>query len=1221
MLRKIAIFLFFFLTSSLNFICAQDEIPEKYLEVRGISELEMEPLSRATASLYEGTTKIKSVTTGSDGSFTFKLDINKQYTIEVEKDGLISKRISFNTQMPEEENGTWMSEFSIGLVKPCSGIDYSVLKQPVDRVSFDAKRREYVSDKEYVNSLRPRIEALIIKTDQCLLQTYEDLIKKGDAATKQNNPQEAVKAYQEALKIYPTETYPSKRIAEINNTVEKQQVSSEIYNGLIAEADALANQGRLTEALPKYEKAGSMNPSESYPKQKITEIKSIIQEQQAVKNAQLTKDDKYNQAMAKASVAFTRKDYALAKQFYAEALEIKPGESLPKTRVQEIQNIESKKAADNSARAEEMAKKAAFDKEYLATVSQADQLFKEKKFEEAKAQYAKAMTMKPAESYPAQRVKVIDNAVSNEQSLIQKSKDDGYNAAMAAANNAIAKNQFELARQSYQKALTFRQDDLQAKQGIAEADHLAANFEKRKNLEEQYIQNISSADALIAQKKWTEAREMFNKALILKPGDKYAQTKITFIENTIAAEQATLLKSNEDAYNNAMATANNALSKNQFDQAKESYQKALTFKSDDLLAKKGLIETDRQEGEFVKRRNQDDQYNQLISSAENYLTQKNWPEARQMFNKALLSKPGDKYAQTKIAFIENSIAAEEAARDKAAGEEYKTAIALANKAAGQKMYDVAKDNLQNALSIKPGDLYALSRINEIDMLVAGEKKKAELEQSVARRYSESIVSADKLLAEKEYMGARASYSQALQLRPGDQYSTQKIASIDNLVAAEQAAKLRQTENTYTEAVNKGNALLASKNYTGARESYVQALSVKPGDNNAKLKISEADLLIKQDQDRIKAEQDKKKRFDIAVNTADQYYGQKNFATARSYYEQAIDIIPGETYPKQKLQESILALESEQKLLTEKKAVENAYSIALVNAEKYYKAKDYNQAKNEFSRALALKPDEILPKTKIAEIENLISARDKELSEAKSKADSYTAAINAASEAFAKKNYSSARESYLIALKSIPGDVLATDQIKKIDYLMAEAEKMKKNEDARQTAFTALIKSADGLFDQAQYANAKTEYKKALALDPASIYAKQRITRIDEINRLLSQTPTKTNQQSVQTAPRVIAAIPMGELNFKNESEKQLYMTELVKKYPSGITLETYKEKYKETYRYIVIRNNQAQEFRHVRFTTYNGLQYSVNGKPITQQYFNSQTKVREGENFKEIVMQ
>ena len=92
-------------------------------------------------------------------------------------------------------------------------------------------------------------------------------------------------------------------------------------------------------------------------------------------------------------------------------------------------------------------------------------------------------------------------------------------------------------------------------------------------------------------------------------------------------------------------------------------------------------------------------------------------------------------------------------------------------------------------------------------------------------------------------------------------------------------------------------------------------------------------------------------------------------------------------------------------------------------------------------------------------------------------------------------------------------------------------------------------------------------------------------------------------------------------NCERVHEVQKQSAELLKKYPEGVTLEKYDEKYRETSRYIIIRDNQAQEFRQIRFKNFNGAEYSFNGKPITQQYFLSQVKVREGEKYNELVMQ
>jgi tetratricopeptide (TPR) repeat protein len=1321
---------------------AQQEESENYLEVRGISELAMEPLSRATANLYEGNTKVKSVQTSSDGTFSFKLDFNKQYTIEVEKDGLVSKRISFNTQMPADEKGTWMNEFSVGLVKPCGGVDYSILREPVDKIRFDAKRREFISDKDYVSSMRPKIESLMAKSDQCMLNTYESLIKKADQTAGQKNFQEAIDTYREALKIYPSEEYPAKRISELNAQINKQQFSSEAYQKVISEADALLAQGKNSEALQKYKQASVINPQEIYPKQKAGEIETSLAQQSAAKQAQQNVDDRYNQAMAKASVAYTRKDYAAAKQYYQEALTIKPAESLPKSRVQEIETIQAKKASEDAAKSADAAKKAAFEKEYLNLVAQADEQFKARKYEEAKTSYARAMTMKPAESYPAQRLKTIENAVAAEQASIEKSKDENYNSAMAAANNALAKSQYQLARDSYQKALSIKPDDLAAKSRLAEVDRLEQEFAKQKSVLEQYQNLIQSGDALMAHKNLAEAKETYTKALALKPGDKYAQTKITAIENSIAAEQANLLKtknenynasisagnnalvqnqfsiarenfqkalaikpedqtaksrltetdrleaqftkqksvdeqykkiiqtadallsskdlnkaresytqalsikpgdqyaqqkiatidntmaveqaallkSRNDNYNAAIISGNDALAINQFSVARESFQKALSIKPEDQIARGRLAETDRLEAQFAKQKSVDEQYKKIIQTADALLTSKELGKARDSYNQALSVKPGDQYAQLKITSIDNAIASQQAAKLKATEEGYQASIGAANTAITQKSYTQAKEFLQKALSIKPGDIYASGKISEVDRLIAEQQTRIEQEKQLAAQYREIIASADKSFNERAFSAAKTSYTKALQIKPGDTYANQRIAAINDLIATETANKQKQTEEAYASAMLKGNNAISAKDYKSARDAYQQALTIKPADSNARQKLTETDLLIKQEQEKLLAEQARKRKFDETVKTGDQQFTQKNYSGAKLSYEQALTIIPGETYPRQKLEETIRLIADQERILAENKAKETAYNQALVNADKYFRAKDYNQARDEYTRAMGLKPSEAFPKTRITEIESIIAARQKEMDAIKARTDAYTAAINSGSQAFNKKEYTVAKTSYTEALKYMPGDILATDQIKKIDLLIAEADRNKKAEEAKKASLNALIASADKLFDEGRYPNAKEEYKKILVIEPGNIYAKQRIAKIDEINRVLAQSQAKTTPTTATVPARGTAAIAMRELNFKNESEKQKYLDELKSKYPEGITLEKYKEQYKETYRYIIIREGQASEFRFVKFTTYSGAQYSVNGKPITQQYFLSQTKTRAGENFREIDM-
>jgi len=962
---------------------AQDNIPERYLEVRGISELDLKPLGKAVAHLSDGSGDIQTIQTGADGSFSFKLEINKQYTIEVEKEGLIAKKISFNTAMPDEEKGVWVNEFSIGLVKYCEGVDYSILKEPVDIVKFDPKRREFVSDRDYVNRMRPRLENVLARYDQCLMDKYEDAIKKGDQAFNQNNMKEAIAGYQEALEIYPRETYPTKQINEINRQLGRQQKSTE----------------------------------------------------EAEKKELSDKEENYNLALAKASVAYTRKDFGTAKQYYQEAMALKPGESIPGGRLQEIEVILAKKA-------QEAAKIKETDVAYKQNVLKADSLLKSKNYQAAREQYAKASAIKPAEGYPKAKSLEIDK--------------------------------------------------------IEEANVRSAETARKQAAELEYQAILTQADNQFKAKSYDEAKATYGKALAIKPSDPYASQRIKVVENSMIAER-----------------------------------------------------------QLAQEEQANKQYREIIGSADQLLQAREWDKAREVYEKALAIKPEDQYAQSKISAIENTIAAERAAKIKSAEEGYKSAIGAANTAITQKSYVQARELLQKALTVKPGDAYATGRMGELDKIMEEQRIMLEQEASKKKRYDESLAAADKLLLSGNLQGARNAFTTLLQIKPGDAYASQKISAIDNLMAAKIAGKQRETDSSFRVTMAIGVELMVRREFEKARESFQQALVIKPGDVSATGKLREAEMILSQEQERQAMELAKKKNYDEILARADRQMNEKQYAASRRSYEEAMAVLPAEVYPRQRIDEIISILNDEEKTLASKIATDNAYTVAMASADKYSKLKEYSKAKEEYYRAISLKPGEQLPKTRLAGVEELITLQLQEQVQAKEKADAYAEAINTGNIQYAGKNYAAAKSSYTEALKLMPDDKLAREQIARIDKILLSASR-----------FT----------------------KPAVTSGPA---------------------PDK-----VKTTEPVIS-----ELKFKTESERQKYQDELKKKYPEGITLEKYREQFRETYRYIIIRDNQAMDYRQIRYLTYNGIQYSMNGTSITQLYFLSQVKTRQGESFQEIDIQ
>jgi len=114
----------------------------------------------------------------------------------------------------------------------------------------------------------------------------------------------------------------------------EQQQLNEKFNGIIAAADAFVKDKNYEEAINKYKEALQVKDDE-YPKQRITEIENVIAN--AAKQKEI--DAKYDNQMSLANRLLEEKNYADARTAYLAAAEIKPLESEPKEKIEDIDNI------------------------------------------------------------------------------------------------------------------------------------------------------------------------------------------------------------------------------------------------------------------------------------------------------------------------------------------------------------------------------------------------------------------------------------------------------------------------------------------------------------------------------------------------------------------------------------------------------------------------------------------------------------------------------------------------------------------------------------------------------------------------------------------------------------------------------------------------------------------------------------------------------------------
>lgn len=218
--------------------------------------------------------------------------------------------------------------------------------------------------------------ALAAKKEQ-----YDALTEEGDNLYSQANYQAAKDKYLAAGRILPDEKYHVTKIKETDDRLTELATRDANYADLIAQADGALKSKFLEKARGLYQDAAKVKPTESYPKEKISEIGEMMaaaaaaeeERKRKEREAQIAARNKqYDDYISKADAAFNGGNYEQASQNYKDAAAVKPEESYPKERLAEAERLFERERAKRDSLAKllsEQERKAKFDA-LLAEISQ-----------------------------------------------------------------------------------------------------------------------------------------------------------------------------------------------------------------------------------------------------------------------------------------------------------------------------------------------------------------------------------------------------------------------------------------------------------------------------------------------------------------------------------------------------------------------------------------------------------------------------------------------------------------------------------------------------------------------------------------------------------------------------------------------------------------------------------------------------------------------------------
>lgn len=815
--------------------------------------------------------------------------------------------------------------------------------------------QQVLPNESYPKSKIAEIEKLVAFESKKQVD-YDEAITNGEKFIKYKKYEEARAEFENALIIFPEKVYPKDKLNDIDRLIQERERVLAAYDETIASADRLFNLKYYENARAEYQLASDAKPDEDYPKAKIKEIDGL-----------LGKKNEFDQLVSEADELYVGKDLESAKTKYQDALAIYPSENYPKDMIAKI----------NTALGSLKSK----DELYQKAVADADKFFLKKDYTNAITEYENASTIKPAELYPKQKIQEI-------AALIAQSESDelAYNQSVQLGEQYLGIKDYPSAKSEFEKANQLKPNEQYPQDKLAEIN---AVLVQQKGVQESFDQSVAKADAFFESREYDSAIKEYENALIIIPGSKYATDKITEIGNL-----KNQLANADKQYNGLISDADKLFAKNSLSEARTKYSEALSIKPSQSYPQEKIDEID-----LVLANNQDveNQYNKAIATADLFFNKQEYENALPEYQKANALKPAEKYPTQQINEINKLIAGEQALESN-----YSNTITTADQQFKSGEYTKAIKSYTAALAIKPQETYPSEKIAAINQLLGDQ-------EALDAQYSKLLTDADNLYREKYYQEALTNYQEAQNIRPENSVTAKKIAEITSLLAV-----LEKDEANYNQTIIQADELYEQKQYEEAKLAYMKASNLKPDNPYPKEKVAEVDQLITNQQATLA-------EYNRLAAAGDRMLESKEYDKARTKYQEALDLMPENLYAQDQLHEidKILRASAESNQKT--------YNAIIIEADGLFEKQDYSQAKLKYESALKYKPEEVYPTQKIAEIDQLMG-------EFETNKANYSRLIADADKDFKARDYEPAKTKYLEASALFPKEGYPLSKIEEINLI-------------------------------------------------------------------------------------------------------------------------------------------------------------------------------------------
>lgn len=905
-----------------------------------------------------------------------------------------------------------------------------------------------ISDEQYPLNQIKEISRLVKEKEN--EGKYKQLIESADLMLKQKSYKTARDNFAEASKLKPNEQYPKDKIKEIDDKLKGEAdvaAKKAQYEALIAEAEAFIKAEKWLDAKAKFEEALKIESASTYVNGQLDIIKKKLADIQAEKD----KAEKIAALIKEGNQAFVAKtfDDALAK--FKEVLTLEGSNAVATEKIAEI----------NGILAEQQKNKDLEDK-FNAMVKAGDDFNTAKKYAEALAKYKEAIGLKP------------DSAVEIKIQEVQKKIDEAASAAELETNfsklvsegaAAITAKDYPTALAKYEAALALKSSDTGVTTKISEIKKLM-NEQQAANQKLETINRLIQEGTELMEGgvmdgvQLEPAKAKFNEVLALDPQNAIAKAKITEIDKLLKAEKE--LADKDAKFNENVGKGDAEIAKSEWSKAIGFYNVALTLKEDAGVRQK-LTNAQAKLDEAASAKQIETEYQSAIASGASLKTAKKYTEAIAQYERAKTLKPSEQLPQEEITAIQKLMDEEAAVLEKS--NQIKSLLQEGETLFASKDYASSKQKFDQVIGLESTNATAIKRLADIESELAKLANDAAKNAQIAQLNQEG----EALFNGTQYEQADAKFKQVIALDPNNATAKKYISDIASKLLEQR--QLAEIDSKFNAFVAQGDNATTAGKFQDAVAAYSQAIALK-NDAGVQQKLDAAQAKLGE----LSAEQELNNKYTAAINAANNLRDQSKLADALVKYTEALNLKPGESYPKNEIEKIQLAIQSEAKT--------GQISALLAEGTQLFSAKDYNSAKAKFESVLAIDQSNAVAINKIKEIDNAINAQ---AASQAAEAEFQTLKSNGMA-AFNAQDYNNAMGNFERALK-INDDA-------EIKAKIAEILSLRSEQTQKTQQITELLSKGKTEYDQKNWTEAKANYTAVLALDPSNSTATSQLALIE-----------------------------------------------------------------------------------------------------------------------------